>query len=204
MTPPTNTQRHTMIEVDLRPGIPSLTVVGAPDSLSMAVADALRARRRLPMQRVTIFVPAALPDVMSMRRAVEAKADAQTTEGMPDGYSERPLFQSETGREQVIETGRNLEPETFDAEACAARPGKYQGADDLALVVALDIINGHGGADENTGDAAITGYAWRVDRFIGIENSQGFVTAEEYPTTAQAVERLRDFDVPAEDEESEQ
>jgi hypothetical protein len=265
----TSDTTHTTIEVDLRPGIPSLTVVGAIDSLSEAVAGALRDRRRLPMQRVTINVRGPLPDVTMMRRAVEAKADAQATEGMPAGYTERPVFPSEhtckplsdrwlnyydhvnkdslidaslrtiyadmacpacaayqrtlkpadieecreylrrapevaawAEHEHVIETGRNLEPETFDGQACAARAGKYQGADDLALVVALDIINGHGFADENTGDVAMNGYAWRVDRFIGIENSQGFVIAEEYPTAVQAIERLHDFDVPAEDAES--
>jgi len=103
--------------------------------------------------------------------------------------------------EHVIETGRNLEPETFDAEACAARAGKYQGADDLALVVALDIINGHGFADESAGEVAMSGYAWRVGRFVGIESTQGFIGAEEYPTEGHAADRLRDFDVACEEEE---
>ncbi len=105
-------------------------------------------------------------------------------------------------REDVIETGRNLEPETFDTETRVARPGKYQGAGDLPLVVALDIINSHGFADDNTGETAMGGsYAWRVNRFVGIEDSQGFVSIEEYPTEREATARLRDFDVPAEDDE---
>jgi hypothetical protein len=97
-------------------------------------------------------------------------------------------------REHVIKTARDLDPEGFNADTHEARPGKYQGAGDLQLVVALDIINGHGFADENTGDAAASGYAWRVNRFVGIEDSQGFVTAEEWPTPRHAEERLRDFD----------
>lgn len=105
-------------------------------------------------------------------------------------------------RERVIETARNLDPESFDIETRAARPGKYEGASDLQLVVALDTINGHGFADDCTGEAAVSGYAWRVNRFVGIENSQGFVSAEEHPTARHAAERLRDFDVPTEDEES--
>ncbi len=105
-------------------------------------------------------------------------------------------------REHVIETARNLDPEAFDTDTREAHPGKYECASDLPLVVALDIINGHGFADESTGDAAMSGYAWRVSRFVGIEDSQGFIDTETYPTDRQAVERLRDFDVPTEDEES--
>jgi hypothetical protein len=97
-------------------------------------------------------------------------------------------------REHVITTARDLDRVGFNADTHEARPGKYQGAGDLQLVVALDIINGHGFADENTGDAAASGYAWRVNRFVGIEDSQGFVTAEEWPTPRHAEERLRDFD----------
>lgn len=101
-------------------------------------------------------------------------------------------------REQVIETARNLDPDTFAHRACF---GKYEGASDLPLVVALDIINGHGFADKSTGDVAVRGYAWRVNRFVGIEDPQGFIRAEEHPTAQDADQRLRDFDVPAEDGE---
>ena len=105
-------------------------------------------------------------------------------------------------RERVIATARNLDPESFDTDTREARPGKYEGASDLLLVVALDVINGHGFADESTGDVAMSGYAWRVNRFVGIEDSQGFIRAEDWPTARQAAGRLRDFDVPTEDEES--
>jgi hypothetical protein len=105
-------------------------------------------------------------------------------------------------RERVIETARKLDPHTFDIDTRLGQPGKYEGASDLQLVVALDIINGHGFADESAGEATTSGYAWRVNRFVGIEDSQGFIRSEEWPTARQATERLRDFDVPAEDEES--
>jgi hypothetical protein len=104
-------------------------------------------------------------------------------------------------REQLIETARKLDPQVFETDIGATDPGKYQGASDL-LVVALDIINEHGLADECKGDTAVSGYAWRVRRFVGIEDSQGFVTAEEYPTDRQAIERLRAFNVSTKDEES--
>ncbi len=104
-------------------------------------------------------------------------------------------------REHVIETARKLDPQTFDIDTRLGQPGKYEGASDLQLVVALDIINGHGFADESAGEATMSGYAWRVNRFVGIEDSQGFIRSEEWPTARQATERLRDFDVPAEGEE---
>lgn len=103
-------------------------------------------------------------------------------------------------REHVIDTARDLDPEAFDADTREARPGKYQGASNLRLVVALDIINGQGFADASTGNAALSGYAWRVNRFVGIEDAQGFVTAEEWPIPRLAEERLREFDVTDEQE----
>ncbi len=105
-------------------------------------------------------------------------------------------------REAVIEIARGLDPASFDTDAHVARPGKYEGASDLQLVVALDIINGHGFADESAGEVAMRGYAWRVGRFVGIESTQGFIGAEEYPTEGHAADRLRDFDVACEEEES--
>jgi hypothetical protein len=105
-------------------------------------------------------------------------------------------------REAIIEIARRLDPAGFDTDAHVARPGKYEGAIDLQLVVALDIINGHGFADENAGEVALSGYAWRVGRFVGIESGQGFIGAEEYPTEGRAADRLHDFDVACEEEES--
>jgi Winged helix-turn helix len=104
-------------------------------------------------------------------------------------------------REQVIETARKLDPQVFQTDIRDARPGKYEGESDL-LVVALDIVHSHGLADETKGDAATSGYAWRIRRFVGIEDPQGFITAEEYPTNRLAIERLRDFNVATEDEEA--
>jgi hypothetical protein len=124
----------------------------------------------------------------------EAKVRKVITDANERGAEVLAARQAE--REHVIKTARDLDLEGFDADTCAARPGKYAGAGDLQLVVALDIINGHGFADENLGDAAVSGYAWRVDRFVGIEDSQGFVRAEEWPSARQAEERLRDFDAP--------
>jgi hypothetical protein len=99
-------------------------------------------------------------------------------------------------REDVIETARKLDPHAFDIDTRWGQPGKYEGASDIQLAVSLDIINGHGFAEDSTGEAAIKGYAWRVNRFVGIEDSQGFVMAEDWPTAQQAKERLRDFDAP--------
>jgi hypothetical protein len=121
-------------------------------------------------------------------------------------FNERGITEIATARraerERVIETARSLDPQTFDIDTRLAQPGKYEGASDLQFVVALDITNGHGFTDERTGEAAVNGYAWRVNRFVGIEDSQGFVSAEEHPTARHAAARLRDFDVPNDDEES--
>lgn len=102
-----------------------------------------------------------------------------------------------TEREQVIDKAREIDPMTFDIDTrLATHPGKYEGATDLALAVALDIIDEHGMPDEISGDAATCGYASRVNRFVGIVDPQGFVYSEEYSTLEEATERMRDFDVP--------
>ena len=108
-----------------------------------------------------------------------------------------------TEREQVIDTARKLDPMTFDIDTrLATHPGKYEGASDLPLAVALNIIDDHGIPDEIRGDAAVRGYAWRVNRFVGVVDLQGFVHSEEYPTLERAIERLRDFDAPHGDEDA--
>lgn len=131
--------------------------------------------------------------IAAMLAVDESKVCRVITDANEQGFA-GILAARRAEREHVIKTARDLDPEGFDANTREARPGKYEGASDLQLVVALDIINGHGFAAENTGDAAISGYAWRVNRFVGIEDSQGFVTAEEWPTPRHARERLRDLD----------
>jgi hypothetical protein len=133
-------------------------------------------------------------------------AESQVRNDTPEPGERQAAEVAGTGRAErgkVIETARRLDPDTFDIDTrLATHPGKYEGASDLQLAVALDIINGHGFADESTGDTAINGYAWRVSYFVGIEDSQGFVSAEEHSTIRHAVDRLRTFDVSAENDES--
>ncbi|MGH2854173.1 MAG: hypothetical protein ACRDLF_08280 [Solirubrobacteraceae bacterium] len=108
-----------------------------------------------------------------------------------------PKSKALTEREQVIDTARTLDPMTFDIDTrLATHPGKYEGASDLPLAVALNIIDEHGLPDEIRGDAATRGYAWRVKRFVGVVDLQGFVHSEEYPTLERAIERLQDFGGP--------
>jgi len=112
------------------------------------------------------------------------------------------MARTQTEREAVIETARTLDGEAFDTHAHVASPGKYECAQDLPLVVALDIINDHGLAGESAGEVAMTSYAWRFGRFVAIEDAQGFVDVEVHPTEGHAADRLRDFTVSSEDEES--
>jgi hypothetical protein len=126
--------------------------------------------------------------------AVEESKVCQVITGANEQGLAGVLVARRAEREHVIKTARDLDPEGFDADTRQAHPGKFEGASDLQLVVALDVLNGYGLADENTGNTAFKGYAWRVNRFVGIEDSQGFVTAEEWPIPRLAKDRLRDFD----------
>lgn len=102
---------------------------------------------------------------------------------------------TDTERDQIIADAERLDARSFAADANAARPGKYKGADDLALVVALDIITGHGAADETAGETDALGFAARVGRFVAVTDSAGFVTAYTYDTESAAEQATQGYDI---------
>jgi hypothetical protein len=94
---------------------------------------------------------------------------------------------SET-REDVIRTARELDAAGLDSEASYDGPGRFEGNSDRALAVALDIITGHGLADEECGEAGPDGRCARVGAFLLWTDSQGFRTADAYASERNASE----------------
>jgi hypothetical protein len=64
------------IEVDVRKGLPSVTIIGAPDSLAVQVRGILRDRDKLFLKRITVTLPGnhpVSPDVIA--NAIEAAGE---------------------------------------------------------------------------------------------------------------------------------
>jgi hypothetical protein len=99
-------------------------------------------------------------------------------------------------RADVIKTALEIEPECLEG---IDGPGKFEGTDS-ELAAAMHAISMVSGEDDRAGDVESTGAAWRVDRFVAVENSQGFVSAEGYRSVPDAETALRAFDEP--DDES--
>lgn len=107
------------------------------------------------------------------------------------GYRRPGPIHDEIERATVIALARRLDSASLDAEACAAGPGRYEGADDLALVVALDIIGMHGAADDSAGSVDETGrHLSRFGRFVLEHDSHGFVSVETFATDDRAQAEL--------------
>lgn len=95
-----------------------------------------------------------------------------------------------TEREQIIARARELDAATLDAEACAAGPGKFEGANDLELTVAVYIIAGHGFQDEQAGSVEYGLNGQRVGSYVLWEDDRGFVTLCSYKTERAAEQAL--------------
>lgn len=98
----------------------------------------------------------------------------------------------ETTREHVIEVACTLDRATFEAESCAAGPGRYEGAWDLSLLVAVDIMAMHGAADEQGGSTETGRHGARVHRWVVWTDGEGFRTLEEFATVEAAREAIAD------------
>jgi len=72
-------------------------------------------------------------------------------------------------RAKIIETARRLDAHML---ACAAGTARYEGADDLELAAAIDIISAHGRADELAGDRKHGRHGARIGRYVLWSNSQ--------------------------------
>lgn len=118
--------------------------------------------------------------------APESKVAQETRE------AEQRLAQNGAAAEriEIIRQAEDLAPEL---DWCAGvETGKYERAGDLRLAQALDVISGHGMADDSreTLSAGMSdGYIWRVGRFIGREDERGFVTCE----TCESVQAAEDL-----------
>ena len=98
--------------------------------------------------------------------------DREYEHGLSMGYAGNIAWD----RAEIISEAIKLDSEQFDSETCAARPGKYEGANDLALVVALDMVE----PDETAGNVEYgEGHFQRYGQhFILITDNLGFCTAE--------------------------
>jgi hypothetical protein len=121
---------------------------------------------------------------------------------MVDGRSD-PEVLDEIERAAIIALARSLsDPTDFDAETSYNGPGRYQGADDRALVVSLDVLSMHGCADETAGSTDETGrYLARFGRYVFQHDSQGFVTCWRCETEQDAQAELDAEDAKYEDED---
>ena len=92
--------------------------------------------------------------------------------------------------ETHLEAGGNWLPDTKQIIADAARLDER--TPDLTLEEALEIIWGHGFADDWAGDVDTTNHVFRVGRHVLETDGQGFKTVHSYGTE-DAAQELIDF-----------
>jgi hypothetical protein len=102
-------------------------------------------------------------------------------------------YSSDRDRNALVAAAEAVDLATMEADACAAGPGRYEGASDLSLVVALDILASQGGADEEAGEADVLGHAARFGRFILHTDSQGFREARVFTDESRAQAAMEDY-----------
>jgi hypothetical protein len=101
----------------------------------------------------------------------------------------------ELERASIIALARRLSnPGEFDAETSYNGPGRFEGADDRALVVSLDILSSHGYADDQAGSTEYGLYLERFGRHVLAHDDRGFVVAYRMDT-----EELAQAELDAED-----
>ena len=96
-------------------------------------------------------------------------------------------------RHNDYETG-TLQDRINDAREASAHPGKYEG--EPAIVPMLHALALDGCADEEGGDVEAAGYAYRLARWVLVEDSQGFVTGRQFRTVELArleIEQIEDY-----------
>lgn len=106
-------------------------------------------------------------------------------------------------RDEIIATARDLDAATMDAETCTAGPGRYEGASDLELLVACDVIAMHGFADATAGSVEYGRYGARIGRYVVWTDDRGFVSLETFETASGAQDALDAEDTAQEQDDSE-
>lgn len=111
-----------------------------------------------------------------------------------------------TDRDEVLQRAREelagsqgIEPS--DVDLTSEGPGRYEGADDVELAVALDVLGLVGSFDEQVGEVDTIGHHGRIGRFVLVTDSAGFQVVTTYETEAEAVAYLASLVEADEDEE---
>lgn len=93
-------------------------------------------------------------------------------------------------RAEIVEEARKLDPEALSPETYAG-PGRFDGESDPELASALDIISGHGFADETGGDVeTLEGHGARFGRVILWTDSQGFKSVGIFSDDSEAIHAI--------------
>lgn len=93
-------------------------------------------------------------------------------------------------RAEIIKTALEIDSGSLDG---IDGPGKFEGTD-RQLAAAMCAIAGVSGEDERAGDVESGGAAWRVDRFVAVEDSQGFVSVEGFRSVPDAEKHAQSFE----------
>lgn len=96
-------------------------------------------------------------------------------------------------RAEIITSARELQA---DFAANVSGPGRFEREQDRELAAALDVIAGHGQADDQI--RTFDGHAAQIGSYVLYTNDQGFVTFEKFNTADAASlhvdELAEDFD----------
>lgn len=87
-----------------------------------------------------------------------------------------------------------LQDRINETRELAASPGKYEG--EPAIVPMLHELALNGCADDEGGDVEAAGYAYRLGRWVLVEDSRGFVTGRQFRTLELArleLEQIADY-----------
>lgn len=135
-------------------------------------------------------------DLVELGCNLEYKANGERSEVPGD---ELDAFVADALRAEVIKTALEIEPKCLDG---IDGPGKFEGTD-RQLAAAMCAIAGVSGEDERAGDVESGGAAWRVDRFVAVEDSQGFVSVEGFRSVPDAEKHAQSFEPDDGDEDDE-
>lgn len=90
-------------------------------------------------------------------------------------------------RESIIASARELADGFDQLVRNAAGPGAYEGLADRELVMAIDVLFGHGGADESGGDSDTgAGHAVRCAQYVVFTDTAGFRFLQEFGSEEEA------------------
>lgn len=101
---------------------------------------------------------------------------------------------SQYARREIIRQAIEIDSAQFADYAHENRPGRYEGTTDKPLTVAMDILCGISGEDEQAGSVEYgDGHAARFDRFILWTSNSGFRYAETFDSVSDAEDRIAEI-----------